>query len=127
MCAGGRWYTGGPGTLLLQCWCRPRDHAWVVGTHKDYSTRHLHCTIIQCPPHCLPMLSRRLVVRDWSLEKRGGGGTNSFSHAELGGGALADHRTCYFIIGQQLYFGAKTTVQCSDQLKDKIALKFSKK
>ena len=45
------------------------------------------------------------------------------------GAALADDQTCYFIIGRQekLYFGAKTTVQCSDKLKHKIALKFSKK
>ena len=34
-------------------------------------------------------------------------------------GALADDQTCYFIIGRQekLYFGAKTTVQWSNQLK----------
>ena len=45
------------------------------------------------------------------------------------GAALADNQTCYFIIGQQdnLSFGAKTTVQCSDQLNHKIALKCSKK
>ena len=44
------------------------------------------------------------------------------------GAALADDQTCYFIIGRQekLYFGAKTKVQCSDQLKHKIAIKFSK-
>ena len=35
------------------------------------------------------------------------------------GAALADDQTCYFINDQQekLYFGAKTRVQCSDQLK----------
>ena len=45
------------------------------------------------------------------------------------GAALADDQPCYFIIGRQekLYFGAITTVQCSDQLKHKIPLKFSKK
>ena len=45
------------------------------------------------------------------------------------GAALADDQTCYFIIGRhdKLSFGAKTTVQCSDQLKHKIAVKFSKK
>ena len=45
------------------------------------------------------------------------------------GTALADDQTSYFIIGRQdkLSFGAKITVQCSDQLKHKIALKFSKK
>ena len=44
------------------------------------------------------------------------------------GVAVADDQTCYFIIGRQekLHFGAKTTVQCSDRLKHKIALKFSK-
>ena len=38
------------------------------------------------------------------------------------GAALADGQTCYFIIGRQdkLSFGAKTTVQCSNQLKHKI-------
>ena len=42
------------------------------------------------------------------------------------GAALADDQTCYFIIGRQekLYFGSKTTVQCSNQLKHKIALQF---
>ena len=45
------------------------------------------------------------------------------------GAALAEDQTCYFIIGRQemLYFGAKTTVQCNNKLKHKIALKFSKK
>ena len=45
------------------------------------------------------------------------------------GAALADDQTCYFIIGRQdkLSFGAKTTVQCCDQLQHKIAVKFSKK
>ena len=44
------------------------------------------------------------------------------------GATLADDQTCYFITGRQekFYFGAKTTVQCSDQFKHKIALKFSK-
>ena len=44
------------------------------------------------------------------------------------GTSLADDQTCYFITGRQekLYFGAKTTVQYSNQLKQKIALKFSK-
>ena len=43
--------------------------------------------------------------------------------------ALADDQTCYFIIGWQdkLSLRAKTTVQCSDQSKHKIAVKFSKK
>ena len=43
--------------------------------------------------------------------------------------ALADNQTSYFIIGRQekLSFGAKSIVQCSDQLKHKIALKFGKK
>ena len=45
------------------------------------------------------------------------------------GPALADNQTSYFITGRQdkLSFGAKGTVQCSDQLKHKIALKFGKK
>ena len=42
------------------------------------------------------------------------------------GAFLADNQTCYFIFGRnKLSFGAKTTVQCSNQLKLKIALKFS--
>ena len=42
--------------------------------------------------------------------------------------ALADNQTSYFIIGRQekLSFGAKSTVQCSDQLKHKIALNLAK-
>ena len=42
---------------------------------------------------------------------------------------LADHKTSYFIIGRQdkLSFGAKTTVQCSDQLKYNVAVQFSKR
>ena len=45
------------------------------------------------------------------------------------GAALADDQTCYFIIGRQdkLSFWEKTKVHCSDQLKHKIAVKFSKK
>ena len=45
------------------------------------------------------------------------------------GATLADDQTSYFIIGRQeaLSFGAKSTVQCSNQLKQKIALKFGKK
>ena len=45
------------------------------------------------------------------------------------GVALADDQTSYFIIGRQekLSFGAKSTVQCSDQLKHKIAVKIGKK
>ena len=44
------------------------------------------------------------------------------------GAALADDQTCYLIIGQQdkLFFGAKTTVQCCDQLKHKIAVNLAK-
>ena len=44
------------------------------------------------------------------------------------GAALADYQTCYFITGRQekLYFGAKTTVQCRDQIKHKIALRSGK-
>ena len=44
------------------------------------------------------------------------------------GAALADDQTYYFIIGRQdkLSFGAKTTVQCSDQLKHKITVKLAK-
>ena len=44
------------------------------------------------------------------------------------GAALADDQTSYFIIGHQeeLSFWANTTVQCSHQLKHKIALKFDK-
>ena len=44
------------------------------------------------------------------------------------GAALAENQTCYFKTGRQekLYFGAKTTVQYNNQLKHKIALKFSK-
>ena len=40
------------------------------------------------------------------------------------GAALADDQTCYFIIGRQdeLSFWAKNTIQCSDQLKRKIAV-----
>ena len=43
--------------------------------------------------------------------------------------ALADDQTCYYIIGRQdkLSFEAKPTVQCSDQLKHKIAIQFSNK
>ena len=45
------------------------------------------------------------------------------------GAALADDKTSYLIIGckEKLSFGPKSTVQCSDQLKHKIALKFGKK
>ena len=45
------------------------------------------------------------------------------------GAPLADDQTFYFIIGWQdkLSFGAKTTVQCSDQLKHNISVKFSKR
>ena len=45
------------------------------------------------------------------------------------GAALADDQSFYFIIGRQgkLCFGVKTRVQCSDQLKQKIALKVGKK
>ena len=45
------------------------------------------------------------------------------------GAPLADDQTSYFIIGRQdkLSFGTKTTVQCSDQLKHNIAVKFSKR
>ena len=44
------------------------------------------------------------------------------------GAALADDQASYFIIGRQekFSFWAKTTVQCNDQLKHKIALKFNK-
>ena len=44
------------------------------------------------------------------------------------GAPLADDQTFYFIIGRQdkLSFGAKNTVQCSDQSKHNIAVKFSK-
>ena len=45
------------------------------------------------------------------------------------GASLADDQTCYFINGrhEKLSFGAKTTVQSSNQLKHKIAVKFRKK
>ena len=45
------------------------------------------------------------------------------------GAALDGDQSSYFIIGRQekLSFGAKSTVQCSDQLKQKIALKLGKK
>ena len=41
---------------------------------------------------------------------------------------LTDDQTCYYIIGLQdkLSFGAKTTVQCSDQLMQKIAINLEK-
>ena len=48
--------------------------------------------------------------------------TNQFEK----GAALAGDQTPYFIIGrpEKLSFGAKSTVQCSDQLKHKIAIQF---
>ena len=42
--------------------------------------------------------------------------------------APAHYWTSYFMIGRQKWpFGYKSTVQCTDDLNHKIALKFSKK
>ena len=68
-------------------------------------------------------LNQPQTYEDWSAG-------NTCRHRRIQTGAiLADVQTCYFIIGRQdkLSFGAKTTVQCSDQLKHKIAVKCSKR